>query len=87
VAEKVAAEAPADTVTLAGTVSELLSLLREMVVAEAAVALRATVQVLVPAAAIVAGTQASELSDTGTACTVTAAVLDTLASVAFTLAV
>ena len=86
-AEKVAAEAPADTVTLAGTVSELLSLLREMVVAEAAVALRATVQVLVPAAAIVAGTQASELSDTGTACTVTAAVLDTLASVAFTLAV
>ena len=86
-AEKVAAEAPADTVTFAATVSELLSLLREMVVADPAVALRATVQVLVPAAAMVAGTQASELSDTGTACTVTAAVLDTLASVAFTLAV
>ena len=86
-AENVAAEAPADTVTFAGTVRALLSLLREMVVAEAAVALRATVQVLVPAAAIVAGTQASELSDTGTACTVTAAILDTLPSVAVMLPV
>ena len=87
VAEKVALEAPPDTVILAGTLSAGLSLARDIVVAAVAVLPSVTVQVLAAPAAMVVGAQASELKVTADACTVTATLMETLPSVAVTLAV
>ena len=72
---------------MAGTVNMLLSLAKAIVMAAAAGAVSVTVQVLLAPTEIVFGAQASELSETGTACTVTAAILDTLPSVAVMLPV
>ena len=82
-----AEEAPAATVTEPGTVRAALLLPMETAVAAAALPLRVMVQELEAPAATVPGEQLREESETGLACTITAAVLETEPRVADTVTV